>query len=252
MEVFRFIFGLGVTFSIFGFIWGIIMLLINMVRGRNRTQVQDYGFRIIKYFFLISVTANYIVTSQEGGGDSSMGLTNTVLGVIVLGLYLMGKLQNRTMINQLSNNPMFARFTNSIDPKVERFLLIGSVIYFVFCMQFPAMVDNAPVNWFTESIINIYDTPIIGWVFSIIGFFFLVTIILRGANVIGSLVTGQPLNSGPKGKGFGNFQAGGSNPFEQFRQQRQQEDDFVDYEDVTDQEDEEPSTNDDTEDNRLN
>lgn len=239
MEVLKFIFGLGVVFSIFGFIWGALMLLVNMLKGQNENQTTTYGLRIIKYFFLISVTANYIVKYQSGESGGT-NIASLILGVIVLGLYLMGKLRNRTMINQLSNNPMFARFANSIDPKVERVLLIGSVVYFVFCMLFPAMVDNAPVNWFTQSIMSIYDAAIIGWVFSIIGFFFLINIILRGANVIGSIVTGQPISTEPKFKGFGNFQQGasGSNPFEQFRQRQQDDEGFVDYEDVTDQDDE--------------
>ena len=80
---------------------------------------------------------------------------------------------------------------------------------------------------------NIYDTPVIGWIFAIIAFFFLVNIIFRGANVIGSLLTGQPINGPTMGGNFsGDFQQ--SNPFEQFREQQRQEDDFVDYEDVTD------------------
>lgn len=248
MDILKFIFGLGVTFSIFSFIWGALMLFVNAIKGQNESQTTTYGLRIIKYFFLISVTANYIVKSQ-GDGTGTATLTNLILGVIVLGLYLMGKLRNRTLINQLSNSPMFARFANSIDPKVERILLIGSVIYFVFCMLYPAMVDNGVVNWFTNSIVAIYNTPVIGWVFSIIGFFFLVSIILRGANVIGSLVTGQPLDKGPTFKAFGNFQQG-TNPFEQFRQQQQQEEEFVDYEDVTDYEDEKESKSENT--NKLN
>lgn len=247
MEVLNFIFGLGIAFSIFSFLWGCIMLGVNFLRGSGQQtergiqarQVQDYVLRIIKYFLLISVTANYIIKYQYGlGGNEGNSWANMILGVIVLGLYLMGKLQRRTMLNQLSQHPLLARFSASIDPKVERYLLSGSLVYFIFCLQYPAMVDNVVVNWFTESIVNIYDTPIIGWVFAIIAFFFLVNIIFRGANVIGSLITGQPLNKPANPFGGGGFQQG-SNPFEQFRQQQQQDEGFVDYEDVTDVEEEE-------------
>lgn len=239
MEVLRFIFGLGIAFSIFGFIWGFMMLLINSIRGNDQKsrQIQDYALRIIKYFLLVSVTANYIFKYQTGD-DATLSVTYMVVGVLVLVLYLMGKLQKRVMFSQFSRHPLLARFSTSIDPLVERYLLIGSVVYFIICLQLPAMVDNGVVNWFTNSIVSIYDAPIIGWIFSVIAFFFLVNIIFRGANVIGSLLTGQPLNK-PKSGGFGNFQqgAGGSNPFEQFREKQQQDDGFVDYEDVTDEDD---------------
>lgn len=33
MEILNFIFGLGVAFSIFAFLWGVIMLAINFLRG---------------------------------------------------------------------------------------------------------------------------------------------------------------------------------------------------------------------------
>lgn len=246
MEILNFIFGLGVAFSIFAFLWGLIMLGVNFLRGfvtdsaqgSRARQIQDYAFRIIKYFLLVSVTANYIIKYQNGfdGKDGEAGWTNLVLGVIVLGLYLMGKLQKRAMLNMISNHPIAGRFTVSIDPKVERYLLSGSLIYFIFCIQYPAMVDNGVVNWFTESIVSIYNTPVFGWIFAIIGFFVLVNIIFRGARVIGSLLSGQPINQpGPTGV----FGQPGTNPFEQFRQKQEQREDFVDYEDVTEDEEEE-------------
>ena len=245
MEILNFIFGLGVAFSIFGFLWGIIMLGLNFLRsvasdaqqGSRSRQIQDYAFRIIKYFLLVSVTANYIVKYQNGfnGENGEAGWTNLVLGVIVLGLYLMGKLQKRAMMNMLAKHPIAGRFSVSIDPKVERFLLSGSLLYFIVCIQYPAMVDNGVVNWFTESIVSIYNTPVFGWIFAIIGFFVLINIIFRGARVIGSLVTGQPINEPQNMGGMGER----SNPFEQFREQQQQDDGFVDYEDVTDEEEEE-------------
>lgn len=242
MEVLNFIFGLGIAFSIFGFIWGLIMLFVNFIRGsyQQGKEVQGYVLRIIKYFLLVSVSANYIIKYQDGNvSDTTVGLTNMILGVIVMALYLMGKLRNRAMLSQLSKNPVFARFSTAVDPKVERYLLSGSLVYFIFCLQYPAMVDNSVVNWFTESIVSIYNTPVIGWVFAVIAFFFLINIVMRGANVIGSLLTGQPLNRPSAGGGFGNFQGGGnSNPFEQFREQQKQGDDFVDYEDVTEEEEE--------------
>ncbi|WP_027421186.1 hypothetical protein [Crocinitomix catalasitica] len=240
MEILNFIFLLGINFSIFGFIWGVIILGTKLLRGpvREKRQTQDYIIRIVKYFLLVSVTANFVVVNKGSDLDGNVAVSHMVIGTIVLALYLLGKLQNRAMMSQLAQNPMLARFTNQIDPKVERFLLLGSVVYFVICLMVPAMVDNFIVNWFSGAILSIYNAVIIGWIFKIIGFFFLVNILLRASNVIGNILTGQPINSRPKSR-FGGFQQGGgaaSNPFEQFREQQQNDEGFTDYEDVTEEE----------------
>ncbi len=234
MEVLKFIFVLGIIFSIFGFIWGLIMIALRMLRPpENKSgQSEVYILRIIKYFLLVSVTANYILTYQSGDDETS-GVGHVVIGAIVLALYLLGKLQNRTMISQLAKNAMFGRFyTPPLDIKVERFLLLGSVIYFVSCLLLPWMVDNVVIIWFTESIVSIYEATIIGWVFKIIAFFFLISIIFRAANVIGSLLNGDSIMSAPNSGGTFNFHQG-SNPFDQFRDKQEKDSEWTDYEDVT-------------------
>lgn len=232
MEILKFIFVLGINFSIFGFIWGLIMIVIRMFRapGVPVNQGLDYTLRIIKYFLLVSVTANYVAKFQGSDLDTSVGMTNLIVGTIVMALYLLGKLQNRAVLSQLGQHPLFSRFANLVDPKVERFLLLGSIAYFVACLMYPQMVDNKLVNWFTDSIQSIYDTPVIGWIFKVIAFFFLINILLKAANVIGRLLNGQSLtNPGIKAE----FK---------YRQERFDSDkssndnDFSDYEDVTDEE----------------
>ncbi|MBK9591136.1 MAG: hypothetical protein IPO32_06420 [Crocinitomicaceae bacterium] len=234
MEILKFIFVLGINFSIFGFIWGLMMLVIRMFRapGQPANQGLDYTLRIVKYFLLVSVTANYIAKFQGSDLDTNVGLTNLIVGTIVMTLYLLGKLQNRAVLSQLGQHPLFTRFANSVDPKVERFLLLGSIAYFVACLIYPQMVDNRLVNWFTDSIQNIYDTPIIGWIFSVIAFFFLISILLRAANVIGRLLNGQSITSPGVKTNFGNRQ----NRFDS-TQSNNDTNGFADYEDVTDEED---------------
>lgn len=236
MEILEFIFILGINFSIFGFIWGLIMLGVRLLQpqGQPRNQSLDYVLRIIKYFMLVSVTANFIVTVKGNTATQGLSTVHIVVGTIVLALYLLGKLQNRAILQQLGQNPLFSGFANSVDPKVERYLLLGSVAYFVACLLYPGMVDNGLVNWFTASILNIADTPIIGWVFKIIAFFFLINILMRAANVIGRLLNGQPLTS--PGMKSGNPQQ--RNPFNNNESSGNNGNGgFSDYEDVTEEED---------------
>lgn len=233
MTILKFIFVLGINFSIFGFIWGIMMLILRLLQapGKPVNQSLDYILRIVRYFLLVSVTANYISKFQGSDPGTNIGITNIVVGTIVMTLYLLGKLQNRAVLSQLARHPMFARFASSVDPKVERYLLLGSVAYFVACLIYPFMVDKPIFNWFTDSIQSIYDTPVIGWIFSIIAFFFLINILLRAANVIGRLINGQSLMK-PDVKAEFKFRErrfGGRHDADQGG--------FSDYEDVTDQDD---------------
>tara|TARA_B110000046_G_scaffold176426_1_gene202099 strand:- start:589 stop:1335 length:747 start_codon:yes stop_codon:yes gene_type:complete len=238
MEVLNFIFGLGIAFSIFGFIWALFMILLNFITTRLNIDLKQIHFlvlRVIKYVLLISVVANYILYHQNndiGGVETS----HMILGTVVMALYFMGKLQKRTLFNQFAQNKLLALLAPPIDPKTEGYLFSGSIVFFILCLQVPRIVSNPLVNWFTESINSVYETAVFGWVFSAIAFFFLINILVRAAKVIGNLVTGQPINK-PKAGGFKFGAQMGSNPFEQFREQQQTDDGFVDYEDVTDSED---------------
>jgi hypothetical protein len=65
----------------------------------------------------------------------------------------------------------------------KELLLIGFAIavyaYFVF---FPDGSHNVITNWLVDSIVSISDTPVFGWIFKIIGFFFLIMVIMRFVN----------------------------------------------------------------------
>jgi hypothetical protein len=248
MEVLKFIFVLGINFSIFGFIWAIIMMFVRSFQNPSQPKKESvtYVLRIIKYFLLVSVTANYIVMYENSAlGSAGVSMAHMIIGSAVLGLYLLGKLQNRAMMSQMANNPLLSRFISKVDPKMEKFLIIGSIIYFMVCLMNPYMVNNGLINWFTNAIISIYDTPVIGWIFSIIAFFFLISIIMRGANVIGRLLNGEDITQKPQGNGGFQFNAGGM-PFGNTQESHEKdsyedENGFTDYEDVTDEEEEKDS-----------
>lgn len=243
MNIIRFIFLLGVNFSIFAFLWGMIMLIVRfLIRSLSapnsaKNNNVEYILRIIKYFLLVSVTANFIHHFYQISSTSSMGISYIALGVIVFALYLLGKFQNRNVLAQLGNLPMAKRFFPQIDLKVERFIMLGALGYFVACMLVPGMVNNGVVVWFTENIIAIYDTAFIGWIFAIIAFFFLVNTFMRAANVIGRIINGQPILD-PNVKVNMNQQQRPFNPFENFTQESESEQGFSDYEDVTEEDEE--------------
>lgn len=199
-----------------------------------------YVFRIIKYFLLVSVTANFTIYETTGKEVALVDTGYIVVGSVVLGLYLLGKLQNRVMLNQFAQHPMFARLVPKVDPKVERFLLIGSVLYFIACLTYPEMVNNGVINWFRDAIISLSEAFFIGWIFKIIAFFFLISTFFRALNVLTRILNGQSLTDTPPSTGGGFTFNGGGMPFgppEDDYQDSQDDVGFTDYEDVTDEED---------------
>ena len=241
-EALGFIFNLGIVFSIFGFIWGVLQFIFKRLfgAGSKSSEVTTYVLRITKYFFLVSVAASSVWFNYEKHVlvEQEPNQFYMVLSTIVLALYLIGKLQKRSMMAQLGNNPMLQNLFTKIDPKIERFLLLGSLLYFIACLLQPQMVTNGVIIWFREVIYSIQNAFLIGWIFYIAAFVFLITIFMRAINMIQNILAGKSPFDGPsmKGKAFKGFGT-------QFGQEEDKntidvdDEGFTDYEDVTDQDD---------------
>lgn len=247
MEILLFIFELGIIYSIFAVVWGIFRLGINMLREPGKkNQTVDYVLRITKYFFLVSVTAYYVAfpekfinPEEEQVLEFTYENTPMILSVIVLGLYLLGKLQNRAFLKQLEAMPMLKRFSGGVDLKVEKFLLLGSMVYFIACLYYPPMVDNNLMEWFANVEQGLSNAVLIGWIFNAIAFFFLIAILMRAVNVTNRLLKGQSIMNGPSPTGDFKFKYNKKDVFDEHFKSETDEDGFSDYEDVTGEDDSE-------------
>jgi hypothetical protein len=217
MELMNFIFRLGVLFAIYGFIWGIFEIGLSILRaGNQRTIFEDYFLKAVKYIFLVDVTFLFCL-DLENGQISDYHVTMTAL---VLLTYFIGKFQNKQ--NQAA---MFQMMGGSVPGLNTHFnikaeigvitLSIGMFLAFIF---FPDFAKNPISIWFHDSIMNIEDTPIIGFIFKVIGFFFLISMIFKMFNGFIYLLSGRPF-----------VQA--SSSFTSFREKKK-EDDFDDYEEI--------------------
>ena len=211
------IFRLGVVFAIFGFIWGIFELGLNLLSGgRTRTISEIYFIKAIKYLFLVDVTFLFCLDDAQ----NLISTFNIVIAGLVLLTYFVGKLQN-----QQNKMAMFQMMGAGMTPKQTTFnlrveigvivLAIGVFSLFIF---FPEVAKNPISIWFHESIINIEDTPIIGFIFKVIGFFFLVSMIFKMLNGFNYLISGKPF-----------VQA--SSSFQSFTKNKK-DDEFDDYEEM--------------------
>lgn len=202
VELFNFIFRLGVVFAIFGFLWGIFDIGLRLLTAsRQRTLVETYIIKASKYILLVDVTFLFCF---EGIDRHLLVQNQVILASIILLTYFVGKMQtsqNRTMIFQmmgrgLPKTPMFL-----FNIKAEIGVIAGSMLLFALFWFYPHWSENGISRWFHESILDIEDTPVFGFIFQIIGFFFVVSMIFRVINGFTFLLNGgkRPNSGGSDG-----------------------------------------------------
>jgi hypothetical protein len=185
MKILEFIFHFGVMIAIFTFLWWFVGLLLSMVFapfGVKPARIY-YAQKILKYFFLVTVAYRF-------ADDSRFGLESTdykayVISSLVLLAYLIGKTEAKN--NRVKFYAQLGNLQNGVHitpfDRTKELLLIGFAIlvyaYFVFSKDGS---HNILTNWLVDSIVSISDIPIFGWIFRLIGFFFLVMVILRFVN----------------------------------------------------------------------
>ncbi|MBL4862923.1 MAG: hypothetical protein JKY09_07905 [Crocinitomicaceae bacterium] len=184
MELLDFIFRLGVVFAIYGFIWGLIEIALFILSSkRQRSLGEIYFIRAIKYLFLVDVTFLFCIS----GESSNMVITNQIIlaGIILL-MYFMGKLQNNRGQKrgfQIAGAMLPGKGV-LFSVRAETIVIILALAVFCTFWFFPQYASNPISKWFHESIINIWNTPIFGFIFKVIGFFFLVSILFKMLNAI--------------------------------------------------------------------
>lgn len=182
---------MGVLFAIYGFLWGMIELAVSLLSaGRKRSIGEIYVIRALKYFFLADVTFLFCV--QDAG--SQMMITNQlILAGILLLTYFIGKFQNNqnkvNLIKMMGTGlPQQSKGFNS---RAELFVILFALIIFVAFSFFPEYASNPLSLWFYDSIVNIENTPIFGFIFKVIGFFFLINLINKMSSGFGFILSGE-------------------------------------------------------------
>ena len=251
MSIINFIIHLGIIFVIFGFIWGIFKYIISSITGSTqKNSKSEYIAQVIKTVFLVGVTANFVNSTSEHYISSP--IFRIIISSFILGLYLLDKMQNRNKYAQFSNlgNGILKSLSTTFEPKQEQTLLVGSIGLFVGCLLIPSLVDFGIIRWFNSAIEGMNNAFLIGFIFKVIAFFSVVTLVLRGANIIGKLISGESLKSSfkkpEKQNPFGGFSqfTGGQSQNQQEQNSTQADydkkssinvdnDGFTEYEDVT-------------------
>lgn len=209
MNIIDFLFECGIIYVVFSFIWSFFMFLYNMAtQFRKKGTIETYLFKFLNTYVLISLMAmltyKYMVMPHH-----SPALYATV-GLLTLYSYLIGRLERNRMMIQLNNNVM--RFgASELNMRMESLLIPLALLYFVVCLVKPLIAVNAVTVWFHQSIDQLYQTPIIGWIFAFIGVLMLLGLLIRSLFFTSVLINRLTNRS----------QGGGRN---------KKDDDFTDYE----------------------
>lgn len=193
MELLDFIFRLGVLFAIYGFIWGLIELGIALLSAnRSRSIIEIYTIRALKYFFLVDVTFLFCI---EAEGAYQLITNRVVMAALLLLTYFIGKLQNNQNRQQLFRmvtiNNQRPRGIQVFNLRAEMLIISLSLLVFSAFWFYPSYASNPISLWFHESIVNIEDTPIFGFLFQVVGFFFIVSLIFKMSGALGYILSGQ-------------------------------------------------------------
>ncbi|MBU3658805.1 MAG: hypothetical protein FGM14_02970 [Flavobacteriales bacterium] len=191
MDLLNLIFRLGVLFAIYGFLWFFIELGLTFLRaGRQKTMGENYLIKSVKYLFLVNVTFLFCLDLNQ----NNVSFYNAMPSAIVLATYFIGKLQQQQQRLQLFGqlNAQIPQ-TNDFNLKTEIILIVASIGLFIGFLFFPQYASNNIANWFKSSILDIESTVIIGFIFKIIGFFFLLGMIMKMINAINYIISGKPV-----------------------------------------------------------
>ncbi len=191
MELLNFIFRLGVLFAIYGFLWGIFEVILAMITsGRSRTLIEIYTIRGIKYLFLVNVT---FIFCFENASTQLLAIYKTIFAGLILLTYFTGKLQKNQMKSVFLNISKGKLMNNSVyfNARFEKIIISIALITFALLWFFPDYAVNPISTWFKESIINIEETPIFGFIFKVIGFFFLMNLIGKMISAVNFLIKGD-------------------------------------------------------------
>lgn len=194
MELINLIFRLGVLFAIYGFLWFFIELLLQvLIGGRKRTLGEIYLVKTVKYLFLVNVTFLFCLEYALHEPVYQINYTHLVPSLIILIVYFLGKLQKKVQRVQMISN--FTQGMNDVpfNRQWEMALIVLCGIAFTGLMFYPHLAENAISMWFRQNILKIEDAFFIGFIFKVIGFFFLISMFMKMLNALNYIVSGKPL-----------------------------------------------------------
>jgi hypothetical protein len=195
VDLLNFIFRIGVLLAIYNFLWWLINLGLSFIRGgRPKMLLEAYLIKGVKYIFLVDVTFLFCLDS----GQQSIQIDRIIIAGLVLLIYFVGRIQsNQLRLSMLSvqgnlsgMQSMMERMKPVFSLRYEVVVVLLAVSFFFTLVFFPQWAANPISNWFLDAILDIEDTPVFGFIFKVIGFFFMISIFMKVFQGFITLLTG--------------------------------------------------------------
>lgn len=188
VEFISLIFRLGVILAIFSFIWGILKFGFVLLRGGvPMSYPLGLAFKTVQYLLIADVAILFCTDNPNGNLSTSI-----TTGLILL-MYFIGKVQNMQFKAMTSIQIQGKSLTEGSKPKMglEFGIVVLAMAVFGFLLWKPEFAANAISTWFYTNIIDIESTPIFGFIFKIVGFFFTIGMLLRMFNAFRMIFSGK-------------------------------------------------------------
>ncbi|MGV3611055.1 MAG: hypothetical protein ACO1N0_08905 [Fluviicola sp.] len=188
MEFISLIFRLGVILAIFSFIWGILKFGIVLLRGGiPMSYPAGLAMKTLQYLLIADVAIIFCTNNPNGN------LATSITTGLILLMYFIGKVQNMQFKAMMSIQIQGRALTEGPKPQMglEFGIVVLAMAAFGFLLWKPEFAVNAISNWFYKSIVDIENTPIFGFIFKIVGFFFTIGMLMRMVNALGVIFSGR-------------------------------------------------------------
>ena len=174
MKIATLLINLGVLFTAFAFLWfWIKLMLVFLVPDNIRTRVR-YFLQLMQSLFLGALVLRFL---KEQGHALNFN-PYVVTALVTYFLYLIRNVYSEKRMLQIK---VYSNLYQQLKTKNdwEWTVALVSIALTLASLAYPASVDSLATAWFYQETQSIIEMPILGSIFIILGFFFIIGVSLR-------------------------------------------------------------------------
>lgn len=185
MNVFQFIFYIGIIHIIFEILWRFVfimpMLFIFDLIKINHSYMHYVfrGLRVLGSYFLVSLTGILTLSSLSINPSVMKIVFYPLIGSFILLLAYTSHYHE--IIKEIRNSAsMELSMSLSRDLDLEGMLMFLVVIFYIFTLIFPSAINNNFNLWLYKSVFLIFDIPVVGGFIGLMGVFYMIKSLSHG------------------------------------------------------------------------
>lgn len=176
MEIFEYIFYIGVINIVFSSGWKLLATVVSSLLkdvGINK-DATFLVFKTVGYYMLVSLVALVTVSHMETTYKMA-AMAYAIVGTFVVYATIASNLERnrwRAVMNYERKRIQVMRY--------DGYLLMACIVLFIVTLLQPGIAQLQPLHWLLHTIDTIFQTPILKWIIGFFAFFYMLSIIFRG------------------------------------------------------------------------